>query len=540
MLRRFLIFIPVGLLFTATGVVVLASHAPQTWSVHWSPPTTVLTGTSTGEFGAVPAGSRRWDILRYDAGNQDLVYDRAGHHTGGELVLDRGDSEQPALARVGSVEVGAWIHNYNGGTNLYSAIFRRGSRPHVTRVVHGTAPVEHPFVFAGPDGQADIVFSWQRSGNFDVYLARLATRRGTLSWIHRLTSVPRYDFYPRVAIDGKRQIVMVNLESCCSTRGWNVFLSRFSAAGFRLGAPVLLATISAADVNQWGEDIRADASGDVWGAVAGGTGAYLFRTDRSGRVVRGPTEVDLPGPVSPALALVPAGSHAYLVWQQAYSLGAYIESGVIDDRLQLRQLERVEYLSGIQNDPHAALSHGKIVAVWENQTSGSQVGFVTTSRRSASNPTLSQRLGLGIGNPWAEFVLLIVGALGVATVAATANILVIFVFIGLGLIVLRVLRRVPGRWLLYTCFLTGVLFVTFVVPGEPTLFLVTVPSIGFSTVPYGILGALSVLALMLWLGNTLLRRIDDVFRAGVMAVVGVYFFAFVESVVFVQHQLGFI
>jgi hypothetical protein len=50
----------------------------------------------------------------------------------------------------------------------------------------------------------------------------------------------------------------------------------------------------------------------------------------------------------------------------------------------------------------------------------------------------------------------------------------------------------------------------------------------------------AVLGFVIFVGEVPLRRIDDAYRAGLMAFFGMYFFAFVEAVVFIQQRLGYI
>jgi uncharacterized membrane protein YhaH (DUF805 family) len=63
---------------------------------------------------------------------------------------------------------------------------------------------------------------------------------------------------------------------------------------------------------------------------------------------------------------------------------------------------------------------------------------------------------------------------------------------------------------------------------------------GLTDVALGLFTTACALALMLWTSSLALKRLDDMYRAGLMAVVGIYFFAYLESVVFVQQRLGFI
>jgi hypothetical protein len=116
----------------------------------------------------------------------------------------------------------------------------------------------------------------------------------------------------------------------------------------------------------------------------------------------------------------------------------------------------------------------------------------------------------------------------------------VFLLGALGLALLRLLRRWERRWLVYALLLAAALYVAFVAPGSPMLFLSTLPSMGLSPVPFGLIATASALAFVLWMGLVALRRLEDLYRAGLMAAFGVYFFAFLEAIVFIQQRLGFI
>jgi hypothetical protein len=120
------------------------------------------------------------------------------------------------------------------------------------------------------------------------------------------------------------------------------------------------------------------------------------------------------------------------------------------------------------------------------------------------------------------------------------NILTIIGYGLASLLVMKVLSRARGRWIVFAMVLAASLWLTFVSPGGPILFLDTLPTMGFPPVPFGLLAGGAVLAMLLWLGAVVLARVEDLFRIGLLVVVGVYFFAFLEAIVFVQQRLGYI
>ena len=183
---------------------------------------------------------------------------------------------------------------------------------------------------------------------------------------------------------------------------------------------------------------------------------------------------------------------------------------------------------------------GQPQVVWETVTKGINARFETVRYRSQDRPTLTQRLGLGLGNPWETIGVLVITSLGVAVLTTVGNILMILALAVAGLVALRILRPVPGRWVIYAVFLTGTLYLSFVAPGGPILFLSPLPSMGLAPLPFGVIAASGALLFVLWMGATAMRRIEDPFRAALMVVSGVYFFAFVEAIVFIQQRLGYI
>jgi hypothetical protein len=189
-------------------------------------------------------------------------------------------------------------------------------------------------------------------------------------------------------------------------------------------------------------------------------------------------------------------------------------------------------------EPHAFATRDGATIMWQLVSRDISSTFETASYRRSGAPTLAQRLGLGYGNPWEAAALLVFGALGLATLTTTVNIFWVIGLAVLGLLTIRLLRWLPSRWWVYACLLACVLFLVFVSPGGPTLFLVTMQGAGLATVPFGLLAFGGALAFVSWAGAVPLRRVDDVYRAGAMAFLGVFFFAFIEGVVFVQQQLG--
>jgi hypothetical protein len=546
--RRTLLLLPVLALFCASGVIFLAAHAPRTWAAHWASPRTVAAGNGASEFGAAltPAG---WDILRVDDDRNTIVRSAAAdaHRAG---TVDAGDVSQPSLLRIGSDELGVWVHNTNASSAVMAAEWSPGKQARTFTVIRGPQPIEHPYVFAAGPHRYGVIFSWQRRGNFENYVAWVRVGTAQTSTPVRLDSAEYYSFYPRAAASPSGSFGVLYLDQCCKQQLWNVFYRAYDASGHPLGPSHRLYQIvsygnNQSIPNQWGEDLRTDASGDVWGAFTGDQGIWLFEADSRGNIIQSPRLIDpqigAPEAVDLALPRESPGSGGYLLWEQVYDLGSYVASQRFDGNLQpAGGPERVVYGSGSQMNPHAAVVNRQTDVVWQTVSRGTGSTFDTTAFRKSVEPTLAQRLGLGLGNPWAELAVLLVGALGVATLTTTMNILLVIAIGFVGWLALRLLNRVRSRWVIYACLLTLALYYVFVNPGGPLFFLDTIPSLGLAAMPFGFIAAAGALGFMSWVGSVALKRIDDMYRAGIMAYLGVYFFAFLEAAVFIQQRLGYI
>jgi hypothetical protein len=542
-MRRILVSLPMIALFLATGVIVLAARAPRTWADHWTASTLVSPGSGQNEYGAVALPRRRWDILWLNSDTSRIVYTHQLQTGSAKTVsypVDKGDVQQPDITRVGNVEFGVWVHNYNGSTAMYAATFARGRPVRIFRVLAGATSLEHPHPFSGGPGVVNVVFSWQRP-NYDLFLARLSLHSGHVLGLKRLTIAQFYSFYPKVTVDGQGHVVTLHLESCCQQKLWDVTLSRFDASGHRLGIPILISQIrDQGDTPQWAEDLRTDPNGNVWGAVGGDSGIIVFRVSSSGKLLVPPTQInDLGGPPD-SLALALGRSGGYIFWQQSSLFGGWLAAATLSEQGRIENPERAVYESGTQANPYAAASNNGAEVLWEDVTKDGIASFQMSSYRPHVRPTLAQRLGLGVGDTWQDVGIVAGGAVGLAAISVAANVLTVFLVIAASLLFMRFVRRLRQRWILYAGFLTAMLFVLFVSPGGPLIFLRTLPISGLPTLPYGVLATLAVFGFILWLSSTVLNHIDDVYRVGVMACAGMFFFAFVEAITLVEGQLSFL
>jgi hypothetical protein len=361
---------------------------------------------------------------------------------------------------------------------------------------------------------------------------------------HRLTTAAYYSFYPRAIADAHGVLHVLHLESCCGQKTWQVVYDRFNGQGKHLGPGKVLTSLeslSSGGPAQWPIDLALDRGGHIWGAYAGDAGIYLFEASSTGRLLRAPFQIDNQDGRPNSLSITFGQTTGYLAWEQPYDLGTYIDAYKFDAQAPaIASTERAVYASGSQFEPHV-FSSGRVATImWESTAQSRQPSFQTARYRSATGPTLAQRVGLGLGNPWEEIGLLVLGALGFATLTTTVNIFWVLGLTVMGILTVRLLRWLPSKWLVYACVLAAILFAVFVSPGAPILFLDTMPADGLAVLPFGLMAFGAVLGFVTFVGEVPLRRIDDAYRAGLMAFVGVYFFAFVEAVVFIQQRLGYI
>jgi hypothetical protein len=544
MIRRLLQTVPVLALFFAAAIIVLAARAPRTWATHWTNPRAVSAAGGEYDYGAVRTSSGGWDLLWADGASQKLVFtvDRGGGRSY-SVSVDSGDVSEPDLVKVGGREIGVWVRNENGRTLLMGAYLGPGPRVHLYQLLASTAPLEHPYLVRGLSGTAVVVFSWQLYGNYDVFLSPLGP--GPLRIIpRRITKAEYYSFYPRAIADAHGVIHMLHLESCCSQKTWQVVYDRYDLRGDHLGSTKTLSTLESlpnATPAQWPEELAVDRAGNVWGAYAGDAGMYLFEASPNGMIRRPPIQMYAGDGRPNSLALVLGRTVGYLAWEQSYDLGTYIDTR----RFEIKSgapsaTERAVYASGSQLQPHAFVEGDTATIMWEATDQSRNSTFQTSTYRSAGTPTLAQRIGLGLGNPWEEVAVLLLGSLGFATLTTTVNILWVLMLTLVGILTIRVFRWLPSKWLVYACVLACILFLVFVSPGAPILFLDTMPASGLAVMPFGLMAFIAVLAFVTFMAAVPLRRVDDAYRAGLMAFVGVYFFAFVEAVVFIQQRLGYI
>ena len=171
------------------------------------------------------------------------------------------DEESALGGSFGSIE-------FDGNGDRVALIRRVGSNwSYPVYATSSGRDIWRPVVTALPDGNAAVLWSEQRDGNWDIFAREYRTATGVLSTEQRLTKDPRNDFNvvasgEYIAWQGRRG------------GGFDIFASRLG------GKPV---RVSTSDANDWRPSIATDSSGAAWIAWdtyhAGNYDVYLRRLE---------------------------------------------------------------------------------------------------------------------------------------------------------------------------------------------------------------------------------------------------------------------
>lgn len=535
-----LIFIPV-----VCSVLFLYSNAPRNWSLHWVDPRTVVAAASNREFAAVttPQG---WDIAWINV-NGNLVLSRFDV-SGRRLIADvslrgtpSGAAQPLTLARAGNLDVVAWRQDTANGSSLRAALVPLGVRPRYRILAAGAYPLEHPDAFAA-GGAVYVVFSWQRTV-FNVYLSRIGPGGVVLPPV-QLTHADAYAYDPHAAVDSMGTLHLVYLDECCKQQDFALRHERFTLSGVPVGPVETVAQVNVGGQgggnsapDQWGLDVRRNGKG-VWAAWAGDSGLSVAAW-RGNRMIVGPTLV-VPGAVTSSLTLSAVGGRQELIWQQYFELGSDLSALQLDGQGVPTAIDRVAFEGKSDDEPVAVVIDRQPAVLWqslsaESTATGIEVSHFTPVTLSAPSPW--SKLGLGLANPLGNLALVLAGAAAVGVLLTVANVLLLGVMVAVYLVVFRrtpvVLNTV--KWYAYAVVVAAILYAVFVNWGAPSPPLLFLSSLSGTAAMVAIGG---MLLFVLVLTRTVLRRLDDVFRAALMAFAALYFIAFLQAIVLMQGQVA--
>jgi hypothetical protein len=527
------------------GAYFLADHATRDWSKHWRTPQVALPAISGSGFVAAST-NRGFDVLWSDSANSLHLsrFDRQGTRITPDVTLAGTPTTTPGsvtLAENGPVEVTAWREDTGNKTSVRLAVLGGGSQPVYHTLASGSSPLEHLQAFAaGRD--TDVVFSWQKSA-FDAYLIRVHPD-GTVTQPVQLTHAASYAFDPHAVGDSQGGIRLVYLDQCCVNNGFRVITQRYSGSGTALGPPQTLdqidnaaTTAGSSTPDEWGLDLQRSGT-SVW-AVWTGSGGVTDASWSAG-VLRVSPQPVLPGLASNELALAREGAQQELIWQQPTSTNRVLLYMPLDGTTGVPSgaPDRAAFEPGSAVLPTAVPAGTGSLLLFATNPTTAPTFQLETSRFSASNldaPNLWDKFGIGLSNPLGNIAMLVVGAIAIGVLLTFANILVIFLLIALFLVASRVL---PGRikWPVYASMIAGFLYILLVSLGAPKPPLLA----GVGLTPSNAITALFVATavFVFVLQRAFLRHVEDTFRAAGMAILGVYFLAFLEALTLVQSAVG--
>jgi len=203
-------------------------------------------------------------------------------------------------------------------------------------------------------------------------------------------------------------------------------------------------------------------------------------------------------------------------------------------------IDRVAYEARSDDEPVAIALNGQPAVLWQALTSetsatGIEVSHFTPATLSAPSPW--SKFGLGLANPLGNLAFVLAGAAAVGVLLTVANVLLLGIMVAVYLVVFRrtpvVLNSV--KWYAYAVVVAAILYAVFVdwgAPSPPLLFLSSLSGTA------GMVAVGGMLLFVLVLTRTVLRRLDDVFRAALMAFAALYFIAFLQAIVLMQGQVA--
>jgi len=573
------------------SLACLLGNAHLAYAPNYSPPTQVTSIDSASDYAALPLARGGWAVLGFS--HSSLWYQEVGGEgrTTGRSNVTRGESNatQPALGESHGQILGAWV-SANDDRIQAAFLGRRRLKAFALNPTGGIA--EHPSVVVLPARRFGILFDWQRDqklpqATFDIYLASLSDGARTRPRLVRLVRSANYGLLPRGVIDGSGALDTMYLERS-GDGSWTIEFQRFSPSGIPLGAAVSLGSVSyqirRADASidptgvppQWGMDLQPAGDGSVWGAWRTGTSIHssgnadppegattinIAHWSGSGRILLPSTVVGVdPGTDVPslAMAITPAQEVIYYTYPgdtlipRLDSSGnlvithqSYGGSGQVLVNLTLnpsgRQIGygRVAYDAGGEaSNPRAGTIAGRAEVLWQKSALRGDV-LEGSVYHPAHSPDLLTRLGLNIGNVWANLVLITFGALGIGIVLTAIN-----AFLLLPLIpVWMVARRLGARlcWPVYALAIGLLLVYGLLLPPYVPAYVLGVRSLvgALALDPLDrSLIAIGALVASYWLGAVVLRRQEAWLRAAVMGATALSFVLVIYAELFIQSQLG--
>ncbi|HLJ65998.1 MAG TPA: ABC transporter permease [Chloroflexota bacterium] len=545
-------FLPLAAVLLAGETVMLSSHSPLVYAPNFTSPVTYGSIPSQEAFAVALVAHGDVAVLAFESVNRVelLRLTAPGRLLGRTTVGTDASLSRLSLAVEGGEELGVWV---SGDSTSVDGALVAGDRIQRLRLNGGNGSVQEPFIAAAPGGFA-VVYSWQPgSSNATRVYETFVSASGTVSPPRLLVASPRLGLFPHAIADARGRLDLFWMDYAGNDE-WNWRFRRFTAGGVPLGRVFTLEQVGYAPMGlqihviqdavpyTWSFDARSDPHGNIWAAWGDDQGVSVAEWDKRGSLTYPPTPIQTMTGTSGTSVPLP-----FSLVPEAKGFQVYYQSGTVKDGASSIRMqgydananaiapydERIDYAGGgAEIDPTAFTLGGRTYVLFDKVRvdSGTLEGTVYGPARP---PDLLTRLGLNIGNPFVNALLVLVGSVGAGICIALANVgLVLLLLLVWGVIALVVPS--PLRWPVYGAILALVMVWLFNPSATPPGFVFIIHDLGW---PGGWLAALGGAFVGIWSGLTMFRRFESVFRALSMAFAAILFVAALYAVTIIQTEI---
>lgn len=541
--------VPPLLLVLTIETIVLVDHSPLAYAPNFSSPTRFGDASALDGYAALPRAAGGWDLLVADPHDRIVLkrFDASGRVLRREVVgMGASGTADPSLVRVGGRLLGVWVTPDGENTQL-RADYVGDAQPRSFPLTSGAGVVEHPDAVALPDGDVAVLFQRETADQSSVDLTwiRRGARRGVT---HSLVPPPAEAVYPGAAADGHGALEVLYLERCCGESAWRVVTVRVGPTGRVLGTPRGLDVVHYAPENhlgkmeynaippRWGLDLKTAPDGRVWAAWSGDEALNVLRFGLNGRPGVAQT-VAGGGTLELALALMRHGAEIFTASHgiqgsqiAAIHVAANGSSAGVGQRVSFDPYDAPA-------NPQAGSVHGRPQLIWQNIQSETAAFMEGVVYHTARPPDLATRLGLNIGNVWANAAFVILGSLAGGIVLAAGNVALLCLLV-LPWVPIRHLVPHPARWPTYLLAVGVLLVLVFVLnQGAPPWVLLMSGLIAPLDAASRWLAVTGATVAASWVSITLLRGQEPLLRAAVTVVIAVWFVAILYAALAIQFQI---
>lgn len=520
------VWLPVIIVFGGVGALADLTSARATYSSNYPVPRTLGKVSAASLYSARPLSTGGWQVFGLDSrSNVSLRTISRRGRTVHETIADRnGDiPSAPSVAWGTRSSLGAWVSENGSATlPLKVELFGTGPDRAITATHYGAAG--DPYVVTDPRGGFEVLFTWQRSvaGNADIYAIHVS-ERGHLGMPERLARSSEVGISPVGDWDSQGDLDVAYVEDCCNYSALDLMYGRFTRSFKSIGRPRTIDQIppeSDSSASQFGLAIESGSKGRIWLAWDGSSGLELARSFHGGvRIVDRLASVT-PDPLAPAVSLALLRSGGSIFYSTQGPLGSYLDAARFDRHGRWTSIERVSY-SGNAVDPSSAVVAGRVHVFWLDTGSTSSVLIRATKYQHRVSPSLIDRAGMGVGNPWIDLFLIVAGSLMAAIPLTIINVLVLAPLFVLWFPVSRLIGDRFG-WIIHTAIVGAALALLVEVRWQPNHWLVLMTPLG---TPFGLIAVAGSIFVGVWISRVVLRDQEALSRVAVLVLVSFYFVA---------------